>query len=334
VDAGKERAMTQAETATATPRTKTRKTPPHTESQAETGAASEYGLKPMGGEKLALWLMLTPTFIGLLFGVFGSILATFTLSFAKWDLLTPPTWAGLTNYIALFSDAKLFKSLVNTFTFSLLYVPGVVIVSLLVAVLLNRKIRGVSIFRTLFFLPAVTSAVATALVWNMIYGKDTGILNYVIQHFGGQPVCWLCTDKVLFALVIVNVWGAIGEGMIIFLAGLTAVPRDYYEAAMLDGASSLQQFFRITIPLVTPSIFFQTLMSTINAFQAYDYIYMLTRRGQGDSSFPVVVYSIYRNAWTFFNYGGASAQAVELSVFVIILMAFYFWLEKRYVVYE
>jgi multiple sugar transport system permease protein len=294
----------------------------------------DYGLKPMGREKLSLWLMLTPTLIGLLFGVLGSIAATLVLSFTNWDLLTPPTWAGLANYIALFTDVKLFKSLVNTFSFSLLYVPSVVIVSLLVAMLLNRKLRGVSIFRTIFFLPAVTSAVATALVWNMIYGKDTGILNYFLQQFGGQPVCWLCTDKVLLALIIVNVWGAIGEGMIIFLAGLTAIPKDYYEAAMLDGASGVQQFFRITVPLVTPSIFFQTLMSTINAFQAYDYIYMLTRRGQGDSSFPVVVYSIYRNAWTFFNYGGASAQAVELSIFVVGLMAFYFWLEKRYVVYE
>jgi multiple sugar transport system permease protein len=278
--------------------------------------------------------MLVPTFIGLAFGVFGSILATLGLSFANWDLLTPPTWAGLANYQALFTDPKLLKALTNTFTFSLLYVPGVVIVSLLVAILLNRKMRGVSIFRTIYFLPAVTSAVATALVWNMIYGKDTGILNYVIELFGGAPVCWLCTDKVLLALIIVNIWGAIGEGMIIFLAGLTAIPKDYYEAAMLDGANGLQQFFRITVPLVTPSIFFQTLMSTINAFQAYDYIYMLTRRGQGDSSFPVVVYSIYRNAWTFFNYGGASAQAVELAVFVVALMAFYFWLEKRYVVYE
>lgn len=294
----------------------------------------EYGLKPMGREKLALWLMLVPTFIGLAFGVFGSILATLGLSFANWDLLTPPTWAGLANYTALFNDPKLLKALTNTFTFSLLYVPSVVIVSLLVALLLNRKIRGVSIFRTIYFLPAVTSAVATALVWNMIYGKDTGILNFVIEQLGGQPVCWLCTDKVLLALIIVNVWGAIGEGMIIFLAGLTAIPRDYYEAAMLDGANGLQQFINITVPLVTPSIFFQTLMSTINAFQAYDYIYMLTRRGQGDSSFPVVVYSIYRNAWTFFNYGGASAQAVELAIFVVALMAFYFWLEKRYVVYE
>ena len=218
----------------------------------------DYGLKPMGREKLSLWLMLTPTLIGLLFGVLGSIVATLVLSFTNWDLLRPPTWAGLANYSALFTDAKLYKSLVNTFSFSLLYVPSVVIVSLLVAMLLNRKLRGVSIFRTIFFLPAVTSAVATALVWNMIYGKDTGILNYFLQQFGGQPVCWLCTDKVLLALIIVNVWGAIGEGMIIFLAGLTAIPKDYYEAAMLDGASGVQQFFRITVPLVTPSIFFQT----------------------------------------------------------------------------
>jgi len=294
----------------------------------------ELGLKPLGREKFALWLMLVPTLIGLAFGVLGSILATLTLSFTQWDLLTPIKWAGLTNYIALFNDPKLTKALTNTFTFSLLYVPGVVIVSLFVAVLLNRKLRGVAIFRTIYFLPAVTSAVATALVWNMIYGKDTGILNYLIEQLGGQPVCWLCSNNVLFALIIVNIWGAIGEGMIIFLAGLTAIPKEYYEAAMLDGANGTQQFFGITIPLVTPSIFFQLLMSTINAFQAYDYIYMLTRRGQGDSSFPVVVYSIYRNAWSFFNYGGASAQAVELAVLVILLMALYFWLEKRYVVYE
>lgn len=294
----------------------------------------EYGIKPLGREKLWLWLMLIPSLIGLVFGVFGSIMATLALSFTHWDLLTPPKWAGLANYVALFNDAKLAKALLNTFKFSALYVPGVVIVSLFIAVLLNRKIKGVSIFRTIYFLPTVTSAVATALVWNMIYGKDTGILNYIIQVLGLDPVCWLCTGNVLSALIIVNVWGAVGEGMIIFLAGLTAVPKEYYEAATLDGANGPQQFFRITLPLVTPSIFFQVLMSTINAFQAYDYIYMLTRRGQGDSSFPVVVYSIYRNAWTYFNYGGASAQAIELAVFVIALMAFYFWLEKRYVVYE
>lgn len=292
------------------------------------------GFKPLGREKITLSLMLAPTLIGLVFGVLGSILATVVLSFTHWDLLTPPRWANFDNYIALFNDEKLWQALTNTFKFSLLYVPAVVIISMFVAVLLNRKIRGVTIFRTIYFLPVVTSAVATALVWNMIYGKDTGILNFIIEKLGGQPVCWLCTDKVLIALIIVNVWGAIGEGMIIFLAGLTAVPKEYYEASELDGAGGGPKFFKITLPLVTPSIFFMTLIVTINAFQAYDYIYMLTRRGHGDSSFPVVVYSIYRNAWSFFNYGGASAQAIELALFVIILMGLYLWMERRYVVYD
>ena len=294
----------------------------------------EYGLKPLGHEKFWLWALLTPTLIGLIFGALGSVAATLLLSFAKWDLLTPPTWAGAVNYINLFKDPKILLSLTNTIKFTAIYVPGVVVISLFVAVLMNRKIRGVGLFRTAYFLPAVTSAVATALVWNMIYGKDTGILNFILERLGAPPVCWLCTDHAMYAVIIVNIWGAIGEGMIIFLAGLTAIPREYYEAAAIDGANGFKQFFRITLPLITPSIFFQVLISTINAFQAYDYIYMLTRRGQGDSSVPVVVFSIYRNAWNFFNYGGASAQAIELTVIVAVLMAFYFWLERRYVVYE
>src|SRR5262249_14338282 len=160
--------------------------------------------------------------------------------------------------------------------FTALYVPGVVIISMFIAVLMNRGLRGGDLFRTIYFLPAVTSAVATALVWNMIYGRDTGLLNFFLERFNLKPICWLCTEPAMYSVVIVNIWGAIGEGLIIFLAGFLAIPREYYEAAEMDGASRFQQFFNITLPLVTPSIFFQTLISTINAFQAYDYIYMLT----------------------------------------------------------
>lgn len=294
----------------------------------------EWGLKPLGREKLWLWLLLAPTIFGLIFSAFGALLATIALSLTHWDLFTPPEWAGLSNYIDLFTDEKFLKALTNTVQFTVLYVPGVVVISLLVAIMMNRKIKGIGIFRTLYYLPCVTSAVATALVWNMIYGKDTGILNYFLTSLGLQPVCWLCTEHAMVSVVIVNIWGAIGEGMIIFLAGLTAIPNEYYEASEMDGADGIQRFFKITLPLVTPSIFFQVLISTVNAFQAYDYIYMLTRRGQGDSSIPVVVFSIYRNAWNFNNYGGASAQAVELTVIVALLMIVYFWFEKRYVVYE
>ncbi len=294
----------------------------------------EYGLKPLGRERFWLWALLAPTLVGLAFGALGSVLATVTLSLMNWDLLTPPTWAGIDNYIALFKNPAYFKALSNTVLFTLMYVPGVVVISLLVAVLLNRNIKGRSIFRTIYFLPTVTSAVASALIWNMIYGRDTGILNYLIELVGGQPVCWLCTRNALVSVTIVNIWGAIGEGMIIFLAGLTAIPRDYYEAAEVDGAGQIQKFFSITVPLITPSIFFQTLISTINAFQAYDYIYMMTRTGQGDSTVPVVVFSIYRNTFYFHKMGIGSAQAIELAVIVCALMALYFWLERRWVVYE
>jgi multiple sugar transport system permease protein len=292
------------------------------------------GIKPLGGERFWLGVLLAPTITGLIFGTLGSVAATLLISLTDWDLLTPPQWVGLTNYIKLFTDEDLLESFLNTIKFSAMYVPGVVVVSLAVAVLMNRRIHGISLYRTMYFLPVVTSAVAAALVWQMIYGRDTGLLNHVIERLGGNPVCWLCPSKALYSVVIVNVWGAIGEGMIIFLAGLQAIPRDYYEAATVDGASGWQRFFRITLPLVTPSIFFQTLITTINAFQAYEYIYMLTRRGQGDSSVPVVVFSIYRRGFNFFRMGEASALAIELAVMVIALMAVYFWLERRYVVYE
>jgi multiple sugar transport system permease protein len=294
----------------------------------------ETSIKPLGRERFWLWFMLFPTLIGLAFGTVGSLLATLGISLFDWDLIGPARFAGLSNYIALVENKAYIKSFTNTLTFAGMYVPGVVIISLFLATLLNRKIRGVGVFRTIYFLPAVTSAVATALVWNMIYGKDTGILNFFLEAMGAAPFCWLCRENAMFSVVIVNIWGAIGEGMIIFLAGLTAIPREYYEAARVDGATDMQQFFRITIPLVTPSIFFQTLISAINAFQAYDYIYMLTRRGQGESTVPVAVYSIYRNAFNFFKMGDASAQAIQLALMVGVLMAVMFWAERRFVVYE
>ncbi|WP_322807876.1 sugar ABC transporter permease [Thermanaerothrix sp.] len=294
----------------------------------------EAGIKPLGREKVWLWILLAPTLFGLVFSAFGALLATLGLSFTEWDLFTSPKWVGFSNYITLFTDKRFLRALANTAQFAALYVPGVVIISLFVAVLMNRAIKGISLYRTMYYLPVVTSAVATALVWNMIYGKDTGVLNYILKQLGMQPVCWLCADRAMLSVVIVNIWGAIGEGMIIFLAGLTAIPKEYYEASEIDGAGRFQQFFRITLPLITPSIFFQTLISTINAFQAFDYIYMLTRRGQGDSSIPVVVFSIYRNAWHFNKYGVASAQAIELTLIVAALMAVYLWAEKKFVVYE
>lgn len=292
------------------------------------------GLKPLGRERLWVWVLLAPTLVGLVFGAFGSVLATLGISFLDWDLLSPPKWVGLANYLKLPDDSIFLKSLSNTVGFSLLYVPFVIMLSLVVALLLNRKIHGVGFFRVLFFLPVVSSAVAVGLVWNWIYAKDTGLLNYLITAVGGQPVDWLSSQTILIAVVIVNVWGAIGEGMIVFLAGLQAVPRDYYEAAEVDGANRWTQFWKITLPLLTPSIFFQAIISTINAFQAFEYIYILTRFGSGGSRLPTLVFSIYRSGFNFFRMGSASAQALVLAVIIMVLTLIYFWMQRRWVVYE
>jgi multiple sugar transport system permease protein len=292
------------------------------------------GLRPLGRERVWLTILLVPTFIGLIFGTLGSIVATIILSFMKWDLISPPTFAGLDNYLGLLKDQLFLKSITVTVSFALLYVPGTMIISMLVAVLLNRKLRGTGIFRTVYFLPVVSSAVAVGLVWSWIYAKDAGLLNYFITSLGGEPVNWLSTRNALYSVVIVNIWGAIGEGAIIFLAGLQAVPNDYHEAAQVDGATSWQRFMKITLPLLTPSIFFQTIIATINAFQAFEYVYVLTRGANGASQIPTMVYSIWQNGFRWFNMGSASAQALVLAAFLIVLTLFYNQLQKRWVVYE
>lgn len=292
------------------------------------------GLKPLGRERWWVLALLAPTLLGLIFGALGSVFATILISFLNWDLITPPTWAGLDNFAKLFTDPVFHKSLVTTLKFSLLYVPGVLITSLAVAVLLNRKIRGVSIFRTVYFLPVVSSAVAVGLVWSWIYARENGLLNLIIESVGGQPVNWLGSQNVLVAVTLVNIWGAVGEGMIIFLAGLQAVPRDYYDAAQVDGANEWQQFWRITLPLITPSIFFQSILSTINAMQAFEYVYILTRQAGGGSTMPVLMFTIYRNGFNWFRMGQASSQALVLALIIFSLTLIYFWLQRRWVTYE
>ena len=214
------------------------------------------GIKPLGRERWWLFLLLAPTLLGLLFGAFGSVAASVVISLTNWDLLTPPEWAGLQNYLDLAGDRMFLKSMRITTQFAAMYVPGVIILSLIVALLLNRRIRGVSFFRVAFFLPVISSSVAVGLLWTWIYAQDNGLLNYLITAFGGENVRWLGRDLALYSVTVVNIWGAVGEGMIIFLAGLQAVPRDYYEAAKLDGATGWQRLTNITLPLIVPEHLF------------------------------------------------------------------------------
>ena len=288
------------------------------------------GISARGGERLWVALLLAPTMLGLLVGALGSIAATIGISFFAWDLLSAPEWVGLDNYLALPGNRNFLKALTNTTVFSAIYVPATVAISLGVAVLLNRHVRGKSFFRLVFFLPVVTSPTAVGLVWTWIYSKDRGILNAVISFFGGEPQHWLGSSLALYSVVVVNVWGAIGQGMIIFLAGLQAIPRDLYEAASIEGAKPLRQFLEITVPLLLPSIFFQTVLSTIYAFQAFDYVYILTQTGNNNSTVPTMVFNIYREGFSFFRMGNATAQAVVLTAIVMVLTLVYSQLQKRW----
>ena len=273
---------------------------------------------------------LVPTLLGLLLGTFGSIFATLGISFMDWDLLTPAIPAGISNYADLPADRLFMKSLVNTLAFSALYVPLTIVLSLAVAMGMNRKLWGIGAFRVAYFLPTVSSPTAVGLLWTWIYAEDHGTLNAIITAMGGNPVSWLGPKMALYSVVAVNVWGAIGGGMIIFLAGLQAIPRDYYEVARLDGATAWQRLRYVTLPALAPSIFFQAVLTTINAFQAFDYIYILTRLGNGNSSMPTLVFSIYRTGFRFFRMGDAAAQAVVLTAIIFVMTAVYFHLQKRW----
>ena len=288
------------------------------------------GMTAKGREKLWLLVLLAPTLLGLALGVLGSVAATVGISLFDWDLATPAQWVGLDNYLDLPGDKKFLKALINTLLFSAIYVPATVALSLLVAVLLNRQLVGKSLFRLLFFLPVVSSPTAVGLVWSWIYSKDQGLLNAILEGIGLQPMYWLGSKMALYSVVVVNVWGAVGEGMIIFLAGLQAIPRNVYEAATLDGAGRGAQFALITLPLLVPSIFFQTILSTINAFQAFDYIYILTQTQGGGSTVPTLVFNMYREGFNYFRMGNAAAQAVVLTAMIMALTLVYSRLQRRW----
>ncbi len=275
-------------------------------------------------------VLLAPTLIGLLLGTFGAIFATLGLSVFDWDLLTKPDFVGVQNYVDL-PDSRLFgKALRNTALFSALYVPLVMILSFAVALILNRGVRGEALFRVLYFLPVVSSPTAVGLLWVWIYSEDNGALNALLGVAGIEPLKWLGAKMVLWSVVIANVWGAVGEGMIIFLAGLQAIPKEHYEVARIDGAGFWQRLRFVTLPAMAPSLFFQAVLATIHAFQAFDYIYILTRTGNGNSSFPTLVFSIYREGFRFFRMGDAAAQAVVLTGIILAFTWVYFRMQKRW----
>jgi multiple sugar transport system permease protein len=288
------------------------------------------------------YLMIAPLMIGLLIFYIWPVFQTFYFSFTTWGAFGKYHWSGLDNYQQLFHDPDLVGALTNTLIYTVLSVPGSIIISILVAVLLNQKMRGVGVYRTLFFLPAVTMPAAIAVVWRWLYNGDYGLINYLLSlvHIHGPR--WISdTHIALYSLILVSIWNSVGTNMVLFLAGLQSIPSMYYEAASLDGSGRFSTFFRITLPLLSPTIFFQSVVASINAFQMFDLIFlMFSPAATGTTSSVVinstqtVVYLFYDNAFILDNKGYAAAIAAVLFVVILVVTLVQFQMQKRWVHYS
>ncbi|MCM3042154.1 sugar ABC transporter permease [Paenibacillus motobuensis] len=266
------------------------------------------------------YLFILPWLLGLIIFTLGPMIFSLILSFSKWDVITGVEsiqYVGLDNFKAIFHDPLFYQSLKVTFIFALVSVPLFQVASILIAVLLNMRSRGMKFFRLIYFMPSVIPAVATSMMWVMIFNPEYGILNEALGWFGIQGPAWLQDPNyALGALIVMGLWG-IGNTIIIYLSGLQGVPEDLYEAGELDGAGIFRRFFSITLPLITPTIFFNLIMGIIGGFQYFTQAFVMTNGGPLNSTLFYNLY-LYNKAFIEFDMGYASALSWIL--FIIILL--------------
>lgn len=256
--------------------------------------------------------------IGLWTGV--PIIVAAILSLTHYDILNPPSWAGIANYLTLAESPLFWRALWHNLLIAVVGIPISILLALMLAVMLNQGIRGTSIFRTAVFLPHVTATVAIAMIWFWIYSPgDNGLLNRVGSFVGIPNQLFLISpDQALASVIVVTIWQGLGLKMMIYLASLQAIDQQLYEAADIDGASAVQKFFRITMPILKPTTFFIVVTSILGTFQTFDLIFILTQGGPANST-TVVTYEIYQTAFQQFRMGLASAQSMVLLVVLVIL---------------
>ena len=275
-----------------------------------------------------LALFLGPSLIGLAIFTLLPILGSLGLSFTNWDLLTPPKFIGARNYVQMISDAEFWRTLRNTVTFLVGYVPLVLAAGLLIAVLLNAKLPFRGVFRTMYFVPVVTSWVAVALVWKWLFNPAYGLINAAIGVLGISGPAWLFDPNwAMTAVILTSVWKDTGFIMVIMLAGLQGIPREYYEAASIDGATRPQSLLHITIPLLAPTMIFCLSISLIGAFQVFDQVYVMTEGGPAGATM-VLVERIVSNAFSYSRMGYASSMSWVLFVLIFAVTIFFYRLRK------
>lgn len=276
------------------------------------------------------WVFLLPALLGTFIFIIIPVFCSFGLSFSDWDLLSPIKFVGLENYKLIFTEDLFYKILWNTVIFALSTSILGVIIPLILASILNNKIRGSEFFKTAYFLPFITPMVVIGIVWQWIFDPNIGPLNNLLN----LNINWLYDQNFAMpALIMVSVWKLIGYNMIIFLSSLSAISNSLFEAAKIDGANPIQTFLHVTIPLLSPTIFFVIIITTITSFQVFDLIYLMTQGGPLDST-NVLVYAIYKNAFEYFNIGKASAIAYVLFVIILVLTLIQWALRKKIVYLE
>jgi multiple sugar transport system permease protein len=296
----------------------------------------------IGRNAINTWLwgyfFVAPVMLGIAVFLIGPLFYAFYLSLTDWDGFVKANFVGFRNFGRLFLDRELYVELFNTLKYMIGVVPCTIIIALGIASLLNSKVRGRAFFRTAFFLPMVTMPTAIAAVWRWLYNSQYGLVNYLTRPFGWNPM-WLGDPRyILIAVIIVAIWSGIGYASIILLAGLQNIPKTLYEAAEIDGAGALRQFTQITVPLLSPSIFFLTITSMIGAFKAFDLIFMFS--GGGISSGPTsqavrtMVYGIYHKGFVLMQMGYAAAEAVVLFAIILLVTLLQFYLQKKLVFYD
>ncbi len=282
-----------------------------------------------------LWgyLLILPLLLGL--GIFYIIPFFQNLYYSFTDLgsFGKYSWIGLENYKKLISDPTIPRALLNTFKFTIVSVPISICLAIVISTLLNLKIKGISFYRLLFFLPAVTMPAAIATMWKWLYNGQYGLINHVLAKLGLEGHAWIAEPKyAMTALIIVGIWSSLGMKIIYFLAGLQGIPKSYYEAATIDGAGSIRQFFSITLPLLAPTIFFVSITSLIGALQMFDIIFMMiSKTSMAIDSTMSIVYLFYKNAFEYLDKGYASAISIVLFVIILIITAFQLKLQKKFV---
>jgi len=290
-------------------------------------------LSRTGKEALDGYIFMSPAILGLLLFILGPILASAYFSFTKYDILDSPEWIGLANYTKLFNDPFFWLSLKITLTYAVVSVPMGLTVSLLLAMLLNQNLKGIFFIRTIYYLPVVISGVAVSLLWKWVFNPDFGLLNWFLGWFSINGPNWLYSEEwALRAVILMSLW-SIGGSMLIYLAGLQGIPTELYDAAEIDGANRWRKFVNVTIPMLSPVIFFNLVMGIIGSLQIFTEGYVMTSGGPNNSTLFSVLY-LYRNAFDYLQMGYASAMAWVLFIIILTFSLIVFKSSPLWVFYE